>query len=67
MLFCNCDVVVIWFVFIDVVIKFIVVDEEDFFIVVICVIIRVIWRICKDDCILIFRKVCGKRDKKGFV
>lgn len=30
------------------------------------VIIRVIWRIRNDECILVLRKACGKRDKKGF-
>ena len=29
-------------------------------------IIRVLWRIRKDECILIPRKACGKREKKGF-
>lgn len=39
---------------------------EDPFTVVIWVIIRVIWRIRNDECILILRKACGKRDEKGF-
>ena len=30
------------------------------------VIIRVIWKIRNDECILILRKACGKKDKKGF-
>lgn len=65
-LLCNCDVVASWSAFTDVVTKLTAVDEEDPFTVVICVIIRVTWRIRKDDCILILRKACGKRDKKGF-
>lgn len=63
LLFGNVDV--FCFFIIDVEVEVLV--FEDFFIVVIWVIIRVIWRICNDECILIFRKVCGKRDEKGFV
>lgn len=63
------NVGVFCFFIIDVEVEVLVVEVvfEDFFIVVIWVIIRVIWRICNDECILIFRKVCGKRDEKGFV
>ena len=42
------------------------VSFEDPFTTVIWVIIRVIWRIRNDECILIIRKACGKRDKRGF-
>ena len=66
-LLCNCDAVAVCSVFTDVVTTPTAVGEEDPFTFVICVIIRVTWRIRKDDCILILRKACGKKDKKGFV
>lgn len=67
LLFGNVDVFCFFIIDVEVEVLVVEVVFEDFFIVVIWVIIRVIWRICNDECILIFRKVCGKRDEKGFV